>query len=94
MIGCVLCVQFEKTDKKPAVIGWTAAAVGAFFLAEWLIHLPLLDFVRPLLPQALLTCSADSTCTGGLWPPMYWASISPYQNCKKLTLMVLAHDVS
>ena len=47
-------MQFEKTDKKPAVIGWTAAAVGAFFLAEWLIHLPLLDFVRPLLSQMLL----------------------------------------
>ena len=55
MIGIMLCMQFEKTDKKPAVIGWTAAAVGAFFLAEWLIHLPLLDFVRPLLPQILLS---------------------------------------
>ena len=40
-----ICLQFEKTEKKPAVIGWTAAAVGAFFLAEWLIHLPLLNVV-------------------------------------------------
>ncbi|CAK0735769.1 hypothetical protein CVIRNUC_000636 [Coccomyxa viridis] len=40
-----LADKFEKTDKKPAVIGWTAAAVGSFFLAEWLIHLPLLDFL-------------------------------------------------
>ncbi|CAL5225357.1 g8160 [Coccomyxa viridis] len=38
-----LADKFEKTEKKPAVIGWTAAAVGAFFLTEWLIHLPLLN---------------------------------------------------
>ena len=41
-------MQFEKTEKKPAVIGWTAAAVGAFFVTEWLIHLPLLNVVSHL----------------------------------------------
>ena len=40
--------QFERTEKKPAVIGWTAAAVGAFFFTEWLIHLPLLNVVSYL----------------------------------------------
>ena len=38
-------VQFEKTDKKAAVIGYSAAAVIAFFFSEWLIHLPLLNVV-------------------------------------------------
>ena len=61
MMGFMLCMQFEKTDKKPAVIGWTAAAVGAFFLAEWFIHLPLLDFVRPLLPRMLLTAQLTAS---------------------------------
>lgn len=37
--------QFEKSENKPAIIGYSAAALGAFFTAEWLIHLPLLDFV-------------------------------------------------
>ena len=41
-------MQFEKTEKKPAVIGWTAAAVGAFFVTEWLIHLPLVNVVSHL----------------------------------------------
>lgn len=35
--------KFEKSDKKGAVIGWSAAAVFAFFFSEWLIHLPLLN---------------------------------------------------
>ena len=26
-------------------MGWTAAGVGAFFITEWLLHLPLLDVV-------------------------------------------------
>lgn len=37
--------QFEKAENKPVVIGWAAAAVFAFFTAEWLIHLPALDVV-------------------------------------------------
>lgn len=38
-------LQFEKTDNKPVVIGYVAAAAFAFFTAEWLIHLPALDIV-------------------------------------------------
>ena len=87
-------MQFEKTDKKPAVIGWTAAAVGAFFLAEWLIHLPLLDFVRPLLPQMLLTAPADSISHGRFCCPMYKVSISPPAGFRALTVLVLAPDMS
>jgi type IV secretory pathway TrbD component len=40
---CLL--QFEKAENKPVVIGWVSAAVAAFFVAEWLIHLPALDVV-------------------------------------------------
>lgn len=46
-----MLVQFEKTDKKGAVIGWTAAGVGAFFITEWLIHLPLLNVVSQPFPH-------------------------------------------
>uniref|UniRef100_A0A7S0WZJ5 Cyanobacterial aminoacyl-tRNA synthetase CAAD domain-containing protein n=1 Tax=Chlamydomonas leiostraca TaxID=1034604 RepID=A0A7S0WZJ5_9CHLO len=35
--------KFEKAENKPVVIGYIAAAAGAFFFAEWLIHLPALD---------------------------------------------------
>ncbi|EIE26783.1 hypothetical protein COCSUDRAFT_64655 [Coccomyxa subellipsoidea C-169] len=38
-----LADKFEKSDKKAAIVGWTAAGVGAFFITEWLLHLPLLD---------------------------------------------------
>jgi hypothetical protein len=38
-------LQFEKAENKPVVIGWVSAAVAAFFVAEWLIHLPALDVV-------------------------------------------------
>ncbi|KAF6261659.1 hypothetical protein COO60DRAFT_1500622 [Scenedesmus sp. NREL 46B-D3] len=37
--------KFEKAENKPVVIGWVSAAVAAFFIAEWLIHLPALDVV-------------------------------------------------
>lgn len=40
-----LVKQFEKTENKPVVIGYAAAAIFAFFTAEWLIHLPALDIV-------------------------------------------------
>jgi hypothetical protein len=42
-VPCLL--QFEKAENKPVVIGWVSAAVAAFFIAEWLIHLPALDVV-------------------------------------------------
>ncbi len=54
-------MQFEKTEKKPAVIGWTAAAVGAFFVTEWLIHLPLLNVVIHLT-QRLSRAASFMTC--------------------------------
>ena len=38
--------QFEKADNKAAIIGWSAAGLGAFFFTEWLIHLPGLNLVR------------------------------------------------
>ncbi|KAK9798601.1 hypothetical protein WJX73_006868 [Symbiochloris irregularis] len=37
--------KFEKSDKKGAIIGYTAAGVLAFFFSEWLIHLPLLNLL-------------------------------------------------
>lgn len=37
--------KFEKAENKPGVIGWAAAAIFAFFTAEWLIHLPALDVI-------------------------------------------------
>lgn len=37
--------KFEKTENKPVVIGYVAAAAFAFITAEWLIHLPVLDFL-------------------------------------------------
>lgn len=40
------CHQFEKADNKPALLGWGVAGLSVFFFAEWLIHLPGLNFVR------------------------------------------------
>jgi hypothetical protein len=37
--------KFEASDNKPAVIGYSVAAVFAFFFAEWFIHLPLFNFL-------------------------------------------------
>jgi hypothetical protein len=37
--------QFEKAENKPAIIGYSAAAVGALFFSEWLIHLPVFNVV-------------------------------------------------
>lgn len=37
--------KFEKLDNKPAVIGYGVGALVAFFIVEWLIHLPILDFL-------------------------------------------------
>lgn len=37
--------KFEKSSNKPAVLGYSAGAVAAFFVAEWLIHLPGLDIL-------------------------------------------------
>ncbi len=44
--ACIATLQFEKSNNKAAIVGWTAAGVGAFFVTEWLLHLPLLDVVR------------------------------------------------
>lgn len=40
-----LAEKFEKSNNKPVVVGYTVAAVAAFFTAEWLIHLPGLDIL-------------------------------------------------
>ena len=50
--------QFEASDNKPAVIGYSVAAVFAFFFAEWFIHLPLFNFVSGL-PPAVYKTPAD-----------------------------------
>jgi hypothetical protein len=47
-------VQFEKTENKPVVIGYVAAALFAFFTAEWLIHLPALDVVSSHTSKAAI----------------------------------------
>lgn len=38
--------QFEKADNKPALLGWGFAGLSVFLFSEWLIHLPLFNFVR------------------------------------------------
>lgn len=40
-----LADKFEKSDNKPAIVAWSAAATLAFFFSEWFIHLPLLDIL-------------------------------------------------
>lgn len=40
-----LADKFEKSDNKGAIIGYGAAGLIAFFFSEWLIHLPLLNFL-------------------------------------------------
>lgn len=37
--------KFEKAENKPVVVGWIAGALSAFIVTEWLIHLPVLDFL-------------------------------------------------
>lgn len=37
--------KFERAENKPAVVGYISAAVAAFIIAEWLIHLPGLKIV-------------------------------------------------
>ena len=37
--------KFEKTENKPVVIGWIAAVLSSFIATEWLIHLPVFDFL-------------------------------------------------
>jgi hypothetical protein len=45
---------YEKSDNKVAVVGWSAAAVGAFFIAEWLIHLPVFNVLLGFPVQLLV----------------------------------------
>eukprot|EP00775_Hariotina_reticulata_P005588 gene5588-5826_t len=45
--------KFEKTENKPVVIGYVAAAIGAIFAAEWLIHLPGLNILLGFPVQLL-----------------------------------------
>jgi hypothetical protein len=49
VLHALYCLQFEKAENKPVVVGWVAAALAAFFVAEWLIHLPALDVVSHAL---------------------------------------------
>ena len=57
--SCVL-LQFEKAENKPVVIGYVAAAIFAFFTAEWLIHLPALDVVSD---RTTTGASSAASCT-------------------------------
>ena len=45
--------QFEKSENKVAIVGYSAGALGAFVFAEWLIHLPGLNFVRALYGECI-----------------------------------------
>lgn len=45
MIVLHTILQFEKSDNKAAIVGYTAAAAGLFFFTEWLIHLPGLNLI-------------------------------------------------
>lgn len=49
--------KFEAAENKGAIVGWTLAAFSAITVAEWLIHLPLFDFLLgfPLQFLGLLT---------------------------------------
>lgn len=38
-----LANKFEKAENKPVIIAWISAAAFAFFISEWLIHLPALN---------------------------------------------------
>ena len=38
-------LQFEKSENKAAIVGYTAAAAGLFFFTEWFIHLPGLNII-------------------------------------------------
>lgn len=37
--------KFENAKNKPAIVGWALAAFSAITVAEWLIHLPGLNFL-------------------------------------------------
>lgn len=37
--------KFEASDNKATIVAYSAAAVFALWVSEWLIHLPLLDFL-------------------------------------------------
>jgi hypothetical protein len=50
-----VCKQFEKSENKPVVIGYVAAAAAAILIAEWFIHLPVLNAVRAVGPHIPLS---------------------------------------
>jgi len=41
----IIATKWEEADNKAVVVGYSAAAVAAFFISEWFIHLPVLDFL-------------------------------------------------
>lgn len=45
--------KFEKAENKPVVIGYGVGALVAFFIVEWLIHLPVLDILLGFPAQLL-----------------------------------------
>jgi hypothetical protein len=49
-----LRLQFEASDNKPVVIGYSVGAIAALFFAEWFIHLPLFNFVSSLPTAACI----------------------------------------
>eukprot|EP00877_Chromochloris_zofingiensis_P008242 jgi/Chrzof1/3671/Cz13g04150.t1 len=40
-----LANKWEKSENKPIVVGYVAAALFAFYISEWLIHLPGLNYL-------------------------------------------------
>lgn len=48
-----LADKFDKVENKPALIGYGVGGLVAFLFVEWLIHLPLLDFVLGFPAQTL-----------------------------------------
>ena len=79
-------LQFEKSNNKGAIIGWTAATAFAIFFSEWLIHLPLFNVVGlawlcigPLCCVCSLQSEPDpcsNTCLCS-----YWVSPSSSLDC-------------
>lgn len=60
----MLRTQFEASDNKGVVIGYSVGAVFAFFFAEWFIHLPLFNVVSSSLLTHLKERRFDSQDVG------------------------------
>jgi hypothetical protein len=90
-------LQFEKTENKPVVIGYVAAAAFAFITAEWLIHLPVLDFVSNPEHQAVVVHIRNLQDMSESFLRKSQNNLLPYfspaqQQCHSVLLAVLMQD--